>query len=93
MLDQPITVLSGVGEKRAKRSRSAWNPDNRRFIAILPLSLRRYSRASIERDTRSRKSHDQRNRCFPGCCKSFWLQKSRLQFRMMQDHDVFNVSF
>lgn len=75
MLDQPITVLSGVGEKRAKDLAALGIQTIEDLLRYYPFRYEDIQERQLNEIQDQEKSHDQRNRCFPGCCKSFWLQK------------------
>ncbi|KFN89615.1 ATP-dependent DNA helicase [Tetragenococcus muriaticus 3MR10-3] len=93
MLEESITKLAGVGEKRAQALADLGIETIEDLLRYYPF---RYDDIK-ERDLIE--INDQEKVTIKGVVVSppvinrFGYKKSRLQFRMMQDHDVFSVSF
>lgn len=93
MLDQPITVLSGVGEKRAKDLAALGIQTIEDLLRYYPFRYEDIQERQLNEIQDQEKVTIKGIVVSPAVVNRFGYKKSRLQFRMMQDHDVFNVSF
>lgn len=93
MLKQPLTVLKGVGEKRAQDLASLGIETIEDLLKYYPFRYEDIQERQLAEIQDQEKVTIKGIVVSPPVVNRFGYKKSRLQFRMMQDHDVFNVSF
>ncbi|WP_461198875.1 ATP-dependent DNA helicase RecG [Enterococcus sp. N249-2] len=93
MLKQPLTVLKGVGEKRALDLASLGIETIEDLLKYYPFRYEDIQERQLAEIQDQEKVTIKGIVVSPPVVNRFGYKKSRLQFRMMQDHDVFNVSF
>ena len=93
MLNQPLTVLKGVGEKRAQDLASLGIETIEDLLKYYPFRYEDIQERQLAEIQDQEKVTIKGIVVSPPVVNRFGYKKSRLQFRMMQDHDVFNVSF
>ncbi|WP_312542013.1 ATP-dependent DNA helicase RecG [Enterococcus sp.] len=93
MLKQPLTVLKGVGEKRAQDLASLGIETIEDLLKYYPFRYEDIQERQLAEIQDQEKVTIKGIVVSPPVVNRFGYRKSRLQFRMMQDHDVFNVSF
>ncbi|MGG5357381.1 MULTISPECIES: ATP-dependent DNA helicase RecG [unclassified Enterococcus] len=92
-LKDSITVLQGVGEKRAATLNGLGIETIEDLLTYYPFRYEDIQERSLEEIQDQEKVTLKGLVVSPPVMSRFGYKKSRLQFRMMQDHDVFNVSF
>ena len=92
-LDDPITMLAGVGEKRAASLASLGIRTIEDLLAYYPFRYEDIQERNLNEIQDQEKVTLKGIVVSPPVMNRFGYKKSRLQFRMMQEHDVFNVSF
>ncbi|WP_430610805.1 ATP-dependent DNA helicase RecG [Enterococcus sp. DIV0876] len=93
MLKQPLTVLKGVGEKRAQDLARLGIETIEDLLKYYPFRYEDIQERQLAEIQDQEKVTIKGIVVSPPVVNRFGYKKSRLQFRMMQDHDVFNVSF
>lgn len=93
MLQQPITVLAGVGEKRAQNLAELGIETIEDLLTYYPFRYEDIQERELAEIQDQEKVTIKGTVVSPAVVSRFGYKKSRLQFRMMQNHDVFNVSF
>lgn len=93
MLKQPITILSGVGDKRANDLAELGIVTIEDLLSYYPFRYEDIQERNLNEIQDQEKVTLKGLVVSPAVVSRFGYKKSRLQFRMMQDHDVFNVSF
>ena len=92
-LDDPITMLAGVGEKRAASLASLGIQTIEDLLTYYPFRYEDIQERNLNEIQDQEKVTLKGIVVSPPVMNPFGYKKSRLQFRMMQEHDVFNVSF
>ena len=92
-LDDPITMLAGVGEKRAASLASLGIQTIEDLLTYYPFRYEDIQERNLNEIQDQEKVTLKGIVVSPPVMNRFGYKKSRLQFRMMQEHDVFNVSF
>ncbi|MGX7196257.1 ATP-dependent DNA helicase RecG [Enterococcus olivae] len=93
MLQQSVTVLAGVGEKRAQNLAELGIETIENLLTYYPFRYDDIQERNLAEINDQEKVTIKGTVVSPAVVSRFGYKKSRLQFRMMQDHDVFNVSF
>ncbi|MEK0398631.1 ATP-dependent DNA helicase RecG [Tetragenococcus halophilus] len=93
MLQEPITKLSGVGEKRAQALADLGIETIENLLNYYPFRYDDIKERNLAEINDQEKVTIKGVVVSPPVVNRFGYKKSRLQFRMMQDHDVFSVSF
>ena len=93
MLNQSVTVLAGVGEKRAQSLATLGIETIEQLLSYYPFRYEDIQERNLAEIQDQEKVTIKGTVVSPAVLSRFGYKKSRLQFRMMQDHDVFNVSF
>ena len=92
-LNDPVTVLAGVGEKRAVSLASLGIHTIEDLLTYYPFRYEDIQERNLNEIQDQEKVTLKGLVVSPPVMSRFGYKKSRLQFRMMQDHAVFNVSF
>lgn len=92
-LNDPVTVLAGVGEKRAVSLASLGIHTIEDLLTYYPFRYDDIQERNLNEIQDQEKVTLKGLVVSPPVLSRFGYKKSRLQFRMMQDHAVFNVSF
>ncbi|AYW48921.1 DNA helicase RecG [Tetragenococcus osmophilus] len=93
MLEESITVLAGVGEKRAQALADLGIETIEDLLSYYPFRYDDIKERNLIEINDQEKVTIKGVVVSPPVINRFGYKKSRLQFRMMQDHDVFSVSF
>lgn len=93
MLEQSVRVLSGVGEKRAKDLADLGIETIEQLLTYYPFRYDDIQERQLAEIQDQEKVTIKGTVVSPAVVSRFGYKKSRLQFRMMQNHDVFSVSF
>ncbi|MBO0461502.1 MULTISPECIES: ATP-dependent DNA helicase RecG [unclassified Enterococcus] len=92
-LADPVTVLAGVGQKRADSLASLGIHTIEDLLTYYPFRYEDIQERNLNEIQDQEKVTLKGLVVSPPVMSRFGYKKSRLQFRMMQDHEVFNVSF
>lgn len=92
-LTDPVTVLAGVGQKRAESLASLGIHTIEDLLTYYPFRYEDIQERNLTEIQDQEKVTLKGLVVSPPVLSRFGYKKSRLQFRMMQDHAVFNVSF
>lgn len=92
-LSDLVTNLPGVGEKRAESLKSLGITTIEQLLTHYPFRYEDIKARSLAEIQDQEKVTLRGIVVSPAVLSRFGYKKSRLQFRMMQDHDVFQVSF
>ena len=92
-LADPVTVLAGVGQKRADSLASLGIHTIEDLLTYYPFRYEDIQERNLNEIQDQEKVTLKGLVVSPPVMSRFGYKKSRLQFRMMQEHEVFNVSF
>lgn len=92
-LADPVTVLTGVGQKRADSLASLGIHTIEDLLTYYPFRYEDIQERNLNEIQDQEKVTLKGLVVSPPVMSRFGYKKSRLQFRMMQEHEVFNVSF
>ena len=92
-INESITVLSGVGAKRAENLATLGIETVEQLLGYYPFRYEDIQERKLAEIQDQEKVTIKGLVVSPAVLSRFGYKKSRLQFRMMQDHDVFAVSF
>lgn len=92
-LVDPVTVLAGVGQKRADSLASLGIHTIEDLLTYYPFRYEDIQERNLNEIQDQEKVTLKGLVVSPPVMSRFGYKKSRLQFRMMQEHEVFNVSF
>ncbi|MBF8807119.1 MAG: ATP-dependent DNA helicase RecG [Enterococcus lacertideformus] len=92
-LSNPVTMLAGVGEKRANSLASLGIHTIEDLLTYYPFRYEDIQERNLNEILDQEKVTLKGLVVSPPVMSRFGYKKNRLQFRMMQDHAVFNVSF
>lgn len=92
-LSDPVTMLAGVGEKRAESLASLGIHTIEDLLTYYPFRYEDIQERNLNEILDQEKVTLKGLVVSPPVMNRFGYKKNRLQFRMMQDHAVFNVSF
>lgn len=92
-LNDPVTMLAGVGAKRADSLASLGIQTIEDLLTYYPFRYEDIQERNLNEILDQEKVTLKGLVVSPPVMSSFGYKKNRLQFRMMQDHAVFNVSF
>ena len=93
MLEQSVRVLPGVGEKRAQNLAELGITTLIDLMTYYPFRYDDIQERQLAEIQDQEKVTIKGTVVSPAVVNRYGYKKSRLQFRMMQDHDVFSVSF
>lgn len=93
MLQESITKIAGVGEKRAQALADLGIETIEDLLSYYPFRYDDIKERNLAEINDQEKVTIKGIVVSPPVVNRFGYKKSRLQFRMMQDHDVFGVSF
>ncbi|AUB54132.1 ATP-dependent DNA helicase RecG [Enterococcus mundtii] len=92
-LADPVTVLAGVGQKRADSLASLGIHTIEDLLTYYPFRYEDIQERNLNEIQDQEKVTLKGLVVSPPVMSRFGYKKSRLQFRMMQEHEVFNISF
>ncbi|MEC3940768.1 ATP-dependent DNA helicase RecG [Enterococcus mundtii] len=92
-LADPVTVLAGVGQKRADSLASLGIHTIEDLLTYYPFRYEDIQERNLNEIQDQEKVTLKGLVVSPPVMSRFGYKKSRLQFRMMQEHEVFNVAF
>lgn len=92
-LADPVTVLAGVGQKRADSLASLGIHTIEDLLTYYPFRYEDIQERNLNEIQDQEKVTLKGLVVSPPVMSRFGYKKNRLQFRMMQEHEVFNVSF
>ena len=92
-LTDPVTMLAGVGQKRADSLASLGIHTIEDLLVYYPFRYEDIQERNLNEIQDQEKVTLKGLVVSPPVMSRFGYKKSRLQFRMMQEHEVFNVSF
>ncbi|EYT95279.1 ATP-dependent DNA helicase RecG [Enterococcus mundtii] len=92
-LADPVTVLAGIGQKRADSLASLGIHTIEDLLTYYPFRYEDIQERNLNEIQDQEKVTLKGLVVSPPVMSRFGYKKSRLQFRMMQEHEVFNVSF
>ena len=92
-LNDPVTMLAGVGAKRADSLASLGIQTIEDLLTYYPFRYEDIQERNLNEILDQEKVTLKGLVVSPPVMSRFGYKKNRLQFRMMQDHAVFNVSF
>lgn len=93
MLQEPVTNIAGVGEKRAQALSDLGIETIENLLSYYPFRYDDIKERDLAEINDQEKVTIKATVVSPPVINRFGYKKSRLQFRMMQGHDVFSVSF
>jgi len=93
MLQEPVTNIAGVGEKRAQALSDLGIETIEDLLSYYPFRYDDIKERDLAEINDQEKVTIKATVVSPPVINRFGYKKSRLQFRMMQGHDVFSVSF